>query len=37
MPVVNASGRLIGAMTISSAISQLVPASSGLQGMRVFS
>ena len=37
MPVVNASGRLIGAMTISSAISQLVPASSGLQGVRVFS
>jgi magnesium transporter len=37
MPVVNAQGRLIGAMTISSAISQLVPPSSGLRGVRVFS
>ena len=37
MPVVNAPGQLIGAMTISSAISQLVPASSGLHGVRVFS
>ena len=37
MPVVNATGQLIGAMTIASAISQLVPPSSGLQGVRVFS
>jgi magnesium transporter len=37
MPVVNSQGRLIGAMTISSAISMLVPASSGLHGVRIFS
>ena len=37
MPVVGAGGKLIGAMTISSALSQLVPASSGLRGVRVFS
>ena len=37
MPVVGAGGKLVGAMTISSAISQLVPASSGLHGVRVFS
>jgi CBS domain-containing protein len=37
MPVVGTGGKLIGAMTISSAISQLVPASSGLRGVRVFS
>ena len=37
MPVVGAGGKLIGAMTISSAISQLVPASSGLRGVRVLS
>ena len=37
MPVVNAPGQLIGAMTISSAISQLLPASSALQGVRVLS
>lgn len=37
MPVVDPRGELIGAMTISSAISQLVPASSGLRGVRVFS
>ena len=37
MPVVNAQGRLIGAMTIASAISQLVPPASGLRGVRVFS
>ena len=37
MPVVGPGGKLIGAMTISSAISLLVPASSGLRGVRVFS
>ena len=37
MPVVNSRGGLIGAMTISSAISQLVPPTSGLYGVRVFS
>lgn len=37
MPVVNAQVRLLGAMTISSAISQLVPPTSGLRGVRVFS
>jgi CBS domain-containing protein len=37
MPVVNDAGQLIGAMTIASAISQVVPASSGLHGVRVFS
>lgn len=37
MPVVNAQRRLIGAMTISTAISLLVPATSGLRGVRVFS
>lgn len=37
MPVVDPAGKLLGAMTISSAISQLAPASSGLQGVRVFS
>lgn len=37
MPVVNAQGRLLGAMTIYSAISELVPESSGLRGVRVFS
>ena len=37
MPVVGPRGQLVGAMTISSAISQLVSASSGLRGVRVFS
>jgi len=37
MPVVNGEGRLLGAMTIDAAIAQLVPATSGLQTLRVFS
>jgi magnesium transporter len=37
MPVVATDGRLIGAMTIDAAISQLVPATSSLQSLRVFS
>ena len=37
MPVIGPRGQLIGAMTMSSAISQLVSASSGLRGVRVFS
>lgn len=37
MPVVGPRGQLVGAMTMSSAISQLLPASSGLRGVRVFS
>lgn len=37
MPVVDDKGQLIGAMTIASAISQLVPETSGLRGVRVFS
>lgn len=37
MPVIDEEGRLLGAMTISSAISLLVPASSELHGVRVFS
>ena len=37
MPVVNSVGRLIGAMTMSAAISKLVPPASGLRGVRIFS
>ena len=37
MPVVDADGRLRGAMTIDSAIALLVPATSGIQMLRVFS
>jgi CBS domain-containing protein len=37
MPVVNEDGRLLGAMTIDSAIALLVPVASGLQTLRVFS
>jgi CBS domain-containing protein len=37
MPVIVDEGRLIGAMTIDAAISQLLPASSVLQTLRVFS
>jgi len=37
MPVVNSASRLIGAMTMSAAIARLVPATSGLQGLRIFS
>ena len=37
MPVVDQEGRLLGAMTISSAISQLLPVTSDLRGVRVFS
>lgn len=37
MPVVNAAGQLIGAMTINAAIAQLLPASSTLGRLRVFS
>ena len=37
MPVVEKEGRLIGAMTIDAAISQLVPPTSTLQTLRVFS
>jgi magnesium transporter len=36
MPVIDASGRLIGAMTVEAAIARLVPATSGLQNLRVF-
>ena len=37
MPVIEKEGRLIGAMTIDAAISQLVPPTSDLQTLRVFS
>jgi len=37
MPVVNTEGRLIGAMTIDAAIARLIPATSNLQTLRVFS
>ena len=37
MPVVDNDGRLLGAVTIDAAISQLVPAGSGIQSLRVFS
>lgn len=37
MPVINPEGRLLGAMTIEAAIALLVPPTSGLQGLRVFS
>ncbi len=37
MPVIGEKGELLGAMTISSAISLLLPASSDLRGIRVFS
>lgn len=37
MPVVNSAGKLIGAMTMSAAFARLVPTTSGLQGLRIFS
>jgi CBS domain-containing protein len=37
MPVVNPEGRLLGAMTIDAAIARLIPATSNLQTLRVFS
>ena len=37
MPVVDPDGRLLGAMTIDAAISRLIPATSNLQTLRVFS
>ena len=37
MPVTTAEGRLIGAMTIDSAIGHTVPVASGLRGIKVFS
>lgn len=37
MPVVEESGKLIGAMTVNAAIAQLLPASSSLRTLRVFS
>ena len=37
MPVVAKEGKLVGAMTIDAAISQLLPSSSILQTVRVFS
>jgi magnesium transporter len=37
MPVVDSEGRLLGAMTIDAAISRLIPATSSLQTLRVFS
>jgi Mg/Co/Ni transporter MgtE len=37
MPVVNPEGKLLGAMTIDAAIARLIPATSNLQTLRVFS
>ena len=37
MAVINTDGRLIGAMTIGAAVSLLVPQSSGLVPLRIFS
>ena len=37
MPVVDPEGRLLGAMTIDAAIARLIPATSNLQTLRVFS
>ena len=37
MPVINADGKLIGAMTVEAAIARLVPSNSTLQRVRVFS
>ena len=37
MPVTNTDGKLIGAMTIDAAISRLIPPTSNLQTLRVFS
>jgi magnesium transporter len=37
MPVVDSEGRLLGAMTVEAAIALLVPPTSNLQGIRVFS
>jgi Mg/Co/Ni transporter MgtE len=37
MPVVVADGRLVGAMTINAAIAQLLPSTSALGALRVFS
>jgi Mg/Co/Ni transporter MgtE len=37
MPVVDEEGRLLGAMTVDAAVTQLVPPTSGLQSLRVFS
>jgi Mg/Co/Ni transporter MgtE len=37
MPVVDPEGRLLGAMTVDAAISRLIPATSNLQTLRVFS
>jgi CBS domain-containing protein len=37
MPVVDNEGRLLGAMTVDAAVTQLVPPTSGLQSLRVFS
>jgi len=37
MPVSNAEGNLLGAMTIDAAIAQVTPAASEIQGVRIFS
>jgi CBS domain-containing protein len=37
MPVINKNGRLIGAMTVEAAIARLVPTTSSLRQLRVFS
>jgi magnesium transporter len=37
MAVISTQGTLIGAMTVEAAIAQLVPATSSLQGLRIFS
>jgi hypothetical protein len=37
MPVVETDGKLVGAMTINAAIAQLLPSSSSLKTLRVYS
>jgi magnesium transporter len=37
MPVVNATGRLIGAMTMEAALAKLLPPTSGVQRLRIYS